>query len=331
MARVRSPLARLRAILVRTFSGDDSGAVPQWQLDLEQGEDPGYFGPNSAVWVVHGAMSTIPAGIRALLVQALHPGALAGVAEHSDYRADPFSRLAGTIRWIFTVTYGSQSAAQQACDYVRRLHVPVRGSYTAADGSIQAYSANDPVLDEWVHVAFTDAFLSAYEDFIGPVPAPPGTPAGWSGADVYVAEWAVAGQLMGVPDPPRSRAELKERMAAFDGGGIGNADPAGDVSGRQLAGGERLRDVVHFLQDPPLEPGLKPGYRALFLAVVDTLPRRYRDLSGLRGSRVPALTRLGGKMTLAVIGRALPRRGPSELAARRRLVRLGVLARMDGD
>ncbi|AGF71319.1 oxygenase MpaB family protein [Corynebacterium halotolerans] len=307
-------LGRLRGSLIYTFSGDHNQEVPAWQLELADGDDPGYFGPDSAVWAVHGGMSTIPAGIRALLIQALHPGALAGVAEHSDYRADPFARLAGTIRWIFTVTYGSRGQARQACEYVRRVHVPVQGTYTAADGTTRRYAANDPVLAEWVHLAFTDAFLTAYENFVGPVPAPPGTPRGCSGADAYVAEWAVAGELMGVVDPPRSRAALKRRMAEFD-----------DDPDRQLTGGPRVEEVISFLREPPLEPNLKPGYRALFVAVVDSLPPRYRELTGLRGSGVPRVTRLGGKATLALIGRVLGRRGPAELAARRRLTRLGVL------
>lgn len=308
-------LNQIRASLLYTFSGERSEAVPDWQLELADGEDPGYFGPGSAVWAVHGGMSTIPAGIRALLVQALHPGALAGVAEHSDYRADPFSRLAGTIRWIFTVTYGSRAQAKQACDYVRRLHVPVQGTYTAADGEIRRYAANDPVLAEWVHLAFADAFLSAHEHFIGPVPVPPGTPGGRSGADAYVAEWAVAGELMGVVDPPRSRAQLKERMASFDRG-----------PDRQLTGGPRVEEVIGFLKEPPLEPNLRWGYRALLLAVVDSLPQRYRELTGLRGSRAPFATRLGGRVVLALIGRVLGSSGPAELAARRRQARLGAPA-----
>lgn len=306
---LNTPLERMRSSLLYTFSGDRSGQVPDWQLELADGEDPGYFGPDSAVWTVHGGMSTIPAGIHALLVQALHPGALAGVAEYSDYRSDPFARLAGTIRWIFTVTYGSTGQAREACDHVRRLHVPVRGEYTAGDGTRRRYSANDPALSEWVHLAFTDAFLSAYEHFVGPVPAPPGTPEGISGADVYVAEWAVAGELMGVQDPPRSRAALKQRLQDHD-------------DGRQLSGGARVQEVVGFLKDPPLESNLKPGYRALFLAVVDSLPSRYRELTGLRGTPVPALTQAAGRLTLRVVGRALPRPGPAEQAARRRRDRL---------
>lgn len=298
-------LSRMRSDLVHTFSGERDAGVPQWQLDLEQGEDAGYFAHDSATWAVHGSMATVAAGIRALLVQALHPGALAGVAEHSDYRTDPLQRLAGTIRWIFSVTYGSTAAAQHACSQVRRLHVPVRGRYEDTTGDERRYSANDPHLAEWVHLAFTDAFLSAHEDFIGPVPTV-------GGADDYVREWSVAGSLMGVQDPPTTRRQLKDRLQSFDDAG-------------ELAGGDRVTEVLGFLRSPPLPGQLGWGYRALFAAVVDTLPARHRELLGLRGTPVPGLTRTGGRATLAVVGAALSGPGPSELAARRRLVRLGVL------
>ncbi|BDZ49915.1 hypothetical protein GCM10025867_21560 [Frondihabitans sucicola] len=78
----------IRSRLQFTFNGQRTG-TPAWVSDLATGEDPGFFGPGSAVWAVHGGMSTIPAGVRALLVQALHPGALAGVHDHSRYREDP--------------------------------------------------------------------------------------------------------------------------------------------------------------------------------------------------------------------------------------------------
>ncbi|MGD6979157.1 oxygenase MpaB family protein [Citricoccus zhacaiensis] len=298
-------LSRMRSDLVHTFSGERDAGVPQWQLDLERGDDAGYFAHDSATWAVHGSMSTVAAGIRALLVQALHPGALAGVAEHSDYRADPLQRLAGTIRWIFSVTYGSTDAARQACAEVRRLHVPVRGRYEDGVGEERHYSANAPHLAAWVHLAFTDAFLAAHEDFIGPVPTV-------GGADDYVREWSVAGSLMGVQDPPTTRQQLKDRLQAFDDAG-------------ELSGGDRVTEVLGFLRNPPLPGQLGWGYRALFTAVVDTLPARYRDLLGLRATPVPRLTRAGGRATLAVVGAALSGPGPSEQAARRRLIRLGVL------
>ena len=310
-------LAPLRTRLRITFAGQAEG-VPAWEEALERGDDAGYFAPDSAVWTVHGGMTPIAAGIRALLVQALHPGALAGVAEHSDYRADPLARLAGTIRWIFTVTYGDTAAARAACGYVRRRHLSVTGSYTDAAGAERPYSANDPDLAEWVHLAFTDAFLRSYEIFRGPVP---------QGADEYVSEWAVAGELMGVADPPRTEAALRARLQAYDDGGL-------------LCGGERVEEVVRFLKAPPLDPMLLPGYKVLFAAVVDTLPERYRELLGLEHSRlgpVPMPSRLAGRIALGAVGATLQKVGPSELAARRRLARLGILpsnvppAAPDGD
>lgn len=286
-----------------TFAGR-SDQVPEWELALAEGEDAGHFRPDSAVWAVHGSMATIPAGVRALLTQALHPGALAGVVEHSDYREDPLGRLAGTIRWIFTVTYGDTTAAERASGYVRRLHESVRGTYIGADGVQRSYCANDPDLSEWVHLAFTDAFLRSHQRWGGPIPG---------GPDAYVREWAVAGELMGVADPPRTESQLEARMLAFH---------------PQLAGGPRVDDVVRFLRRPPLDPVLVPGYRALFAAVVDSLPEDRLELLGLERARlgpVPLPTRQAAGLTLAVVGRALGERGPSETAARQRLARLGRL------
>ncbi|MFW6188368.1 MAG: oxygenase MpaB family protein [Actinomycetota bacterium] len=296
-------MAPLQHRLRMTFAGQAHG-VPAWELALAEGEDVGHFRPGSAVWAVHGSMATIPAGVRALLTQALHPGALAGVVEHSDYRRDPLGRLAGTIRWIFTVTYGDTAAARRASAHVRRLHESVRGTYTAADGAQRPYCANDPDLAEWVHLAFTDAFLRSHQRWGGPIPG---------GADAYVREWSVAGRLMGVADPPRSEAELDERLRAF---------------APHLRGGDRVDDVVRFLRRPPLDPVLLPGYRALFAAVVDSLPAERLGLLGLRRPRLgplPLPTRGVAGLTLAVVGRALGQTGPSEAAARRRLERLGLL------
>lgn len=298
-------LGPLRTRLRLTFSGQ-SETVPAWETALENGDDAGFFAPDSAVWRVHSSMAPVAGGIRALLTQALHPGVLAGVVDHSNYRADPLGRLAGTIRWIFTVTYGDTAAAREACAWVRRRHLPVTGSYVSGVGLRLPYSANDPALAEWVHLAFTDAFLRTYEALDGPVPG---------GADRYVGEWAVAGELMGVTDPPRTEAALMERMQAYDAAG-------------QLSGGSRVDDVVAFIRRPPLDPLLKPGYAMLFGAVLETLPPRYLELLGLSRPRlgpVPLPMAAGAKATLAVVGRALGPVGPSQAAARRRLARLGAL------
>src|SRR4029453_2758026 len=156
--------------------------------------DVGYHLPGSAVWAVHGSMPTIVAGIRVLLMQSLHPGALAGVYDHSAFRADPLGRLASTVRWIFTVTYGSKEDAEAATRTVERI----QGTYMDAHGVVRNYSANDPELMRWVHVAYADSFLAAHRIWGKSIPG---------GPDAYVREWAQAARLMGIAHPPLSDAE----------------------------------------------------------------------------------------------------------------------------
>ncbi|NKX52010.1 DUF2236 domain-containing protein, partial [Arthrobacter deserti] len=238
---------------------------------------------------------------RALLVQSLHPGALAGVHDFSAYKDDVLGRLARTIRWIFTVTYGDTAAARAASDRVLRMHERDRGGYTDARGAPRSYSANDPHLLRWVHLAFTDAFLAAERTYGGPVPG---------GGDWYVAEWAAAGELMGVPDPPRSVAQLRRQLAGYDG---------------ELVADARVAEVVALLRDPPLPASQRLGYRILFAGAVATLEPGYRRLLGLE---VPSLgpaplpVRAATRAALAVVRFGLGRTGPTEAAARRRIARL---------
>ncbi|RAX16145.1 DUF2236 domain-containing protein [Pseudarthrobacter sp. AG30] len=291
----------------KTFSGN-ADAPPEWSLRLAEGDDAGYHLPGSAVWAVHGSMSPIVGGIRTLLMQSLHPGALAGVHEHSNFREDPLRRLANTIRWIFTVTYGSTAAAEEASRRVRRLHEPVQGSYQDNAGTERAYSANDPGLAAWIHIAFTDGFLAAHRIWGGPIPG---------GEDAYVREWAQAGRLMGVEDPPVTRAEMRSQLDAWYEQGELRADG-------------RVRETVEFIRNAPLHPLLRPGYRILFAAAVYSLEPRYRRMLGLSVPRLgpfPLPVRLATKLVLGVVHLALGgirrRKGPSEAAARERLRRLG--------
>ena len=126
-------LGPVRSRLVETLSGR-SDRIPSWVLRLEDGEDEGFFAAGSAPWVVHGGMPTLVAGVRALLLQALHPGALAGVRENSRYREDPLGRLAGTIQWIHTVTFGSRGQAIAGSEMVKSLHRSVVGTYVDGRG-----------------------------------------------------------------------------------------------------------------------------------------------------------------------------------------------------
>lgn len=301
---MRNVLREWQAELKQTFTGTRE-AVPAWVPLLAEGDDAGYHLPGSAVWSVHGGMATIVAGIRALLMQALHPGALAGVHDHSRFREDPLGRLAGTIRWIFTVTYGSTQAARTASDWVLRLHESVRGEYIDGHGVSRRYAANDPELLRWVHIAFTDAFLSTHQIWGGPIPG---------GPDAYVREWAHAGTLMGVDSPPLSEAEMRRQLDAWYEDG-------------ELTADDKVAETVAFIRNPPLHPSLRPGYRVLFAAAVASLEPKYRRMLGLRPARlgpIPLPVKLATKLTLGVVHLALGKVGPSEQAARRRLRRLGV-------
>ncbi|PPF77934.1 DUF2236 domain-containing protein [Subtercola sp. Z020] len=292
----------MRNRLRSTFTNQAEGQ-PEWVLKLEEGSDAGFFAPDSATWAVHGQTATIVAGVRALLLQALHPGAMAGVHDWSRYKEDPLGRLAGTIRWIYTVSYADTETAIQTSNWVLKLHEKVYGSYLDAQGVERAYSANDPELLSWVHLAFTDSFLATAKLWSGPIPG---------GPDAYVREWAKAGELMGVPNPPRSEAELAAQIRAFYDAGVLKSD-------------ERVAEAVRFIRRPPLSKSLLPGYAVLFDGAVSSIPGVYRDMLGLAPAKlgpVPLPTRLSTRLVLKVVGDMLGHDEPSATQARKRLARL---------
>jgi uncharacterized protein (DUF2236 family) len=190
-------------------SGDPTGA-PSWVRDIARvGTGPGWFEPDGVVWRVHGDLSTLVGGVAALLGQAAHPLALAGVRRHSSYLEDPWKRLAGTARWLVVSTFGSAELAEREAGRVRGMHSVVRG--TLPDG--RPYSAGDPHLLRWVHLAFTDAFLAAQQavgrDMAGRF--------GRRWPDVYVAEWARSARALGATDLPTTERELADALAGYRG------------------------------------------------------------------------------------------------------------------
>ncbi len=265
-------VTRARARILVMFSGDANG-TPEWVRALETGDDEGWFGPGSAVWEVHSGIPTVVAGIRALLMQTLHPGAMAGVHDHSRYRDDPLGRLAGTVRWVLTTTFADREQSTAACAWVSRLHERVTGEYLDADGAVRPYSADDADLIGWVHCVFADAFIGSHETWGGPVPG---------GSDQYVREWATAGTLMGMANPPQSRAELDAAIAAYL--------PV-------LRRDERVDEAVRWLKNPPLGRGVGPAYRVLFAGAVASLPAPYRELLGVRRPWWPAIALTGLALT----------------------------------
>jgi uncharacterized protein (DUF2236 family) len=272
----------------RIVSGDPTGA-PDWVKQIAQGSDVGYFGPDSAPWAVHGALPTLVGGVRALLMQALHPGALAGVMQHSRYETDALGRLAGTTKWLTVVTFGDTAAADRECARVQGVHRKVVGTYIGSNGETP-YAAADPDLLRWVHIAFTDSFLATHQVWGGPIPG---------GPDAYVREWAKSGELVGVVDPPRSVAELRDQLAAYD---------------QVLAGGPAAASTVNFIRNAPLGTGAKVPYAGLFAGAVSTMPAGHRALLGL--PTVPlALTKPLVGALLGSLSLALGATSPSQRAA----------------
>ncbi len=160
--------------------------------------DPGLFGPDSATWKIHADFPSMMAGgLGALMLQTLHPLALAGVWDHSAFRTDMLGRLRNTTAFISRTTYAPRAAAETAIERVRAIHRHVHGS--AADG--RAYSADDPHLLNWVHCAEAWCFLRGYETYCQPVPRPM--------QDRYLEESARIAEALGARNVPQSLGELE--------------------------------------------------------------------------------------------------------------------------
>src|SRR3978361_882106 len=131
---------------------------PANRARIHETPGPRWFDDDRPIREVHADASMSVGGLRALLLQSLHPLAMAGVAEHSDYRGDPWGRLPRPSTFLAVTTFGTADDAQRAVDRVRGIHQRVRG--TAPDG--RPYHATDPHLLEWVHIAKLHRFLLAH-------------------------------------------------------------------------------------------------------------------------------------------------------------------------
>ncbi len=225
------------------------GIIGDQQLafdELASDEDHGLFGPSSVVWRVHRDPSMLIGGLRSLFFQTVHPLTMAGVAEHSDYKGDPWGRLNRTSRFVGATTFGSTATAETAIAVVRRVHERVRG--TAPDG--RPYAANDPHLLLWVHVAEVDSFLRAFERHgTGKLRD--------ADRDRYVAEMAVVARLLGSETPPESVAELTECLEGFR---------------PECAAGADALEAVKFLSSPPLPWWTRGTYATLAAGAIASLP-----------------------------------------------------------
>ncbi|MDW8808481.1 oxygenase MpaB family protein [Streptomyces scabiei] len=267
--------AQLGQALFRRVAGPDG---PGDRARIHDTPGPRWFGPDRPIRTVHGDASMFIGGLSALLLQSLHPLAMAAVAGHSGYRSDPWGRLQRTSTFLAVTTYGNAADAQQAVDQVRGIHERIRG--TTAEG--EPYHAADPHLLGWVHAAETDSFLRAHERFGA-------RPLDADAYDAYVADTARVAAALGVSDPPRDRRELAERLTAYR---------------RELRATSEARAAARFLLfRPPLPLAVRPFYGGLAANAVALLPPWAGGM--LRLPRVPVVENLAVRPTGQVLTRTI--------------------------
>lgn len=284
---------RLRMTLAENVTHLTTGSGPRLDYSSPPG-DPGLFGPDAVCWKVHADFASMMAGgISALLLQALHPLALAGVWDHSTFREDILGRLRRTATFIAGTTYGSRGDALALIERVKKIHRSVTG--VALDG--RPYRADDPALLTWVHVAEVSSFLTAYLRFVNP--ALPG-----AAQDQYYAETARIAQMLGATDVPCSRAAIDAYLRAMQ---------------PQLEASERTREVVRVLMNAPApRPSMRPAGALMRQAGIDLLPPWAQQMLGF--DRFAGMRRLivqPGMRTVAPVLRWALVNGVSKRARRR--------------
>lgn len=264
----------------------------------------GLFGPDSVTWRVHGDPIMAVAGLRALLLQALHPVALAGVTQHSSFRQDPWGRLMRTAEFVGVTSFGTTAQARRMGARVRGVHRKYAGHdpVTGRD-----YRVDDHDLLLWVHAGLVDSFLStAWRAGLQLSPAE---------ADRYVAEQVRIAELMGLPadEVPASVSELADYLREVRGELVASAD---------------AHATLRFVLAPPMATTVviatpaRPAWAALAALAVSSLPRWARRLYRLPGLPTTDLAATAGLWALRTATLALPavaREGPHLKAARARL------------
>ena len=223
----------------------------------EHPADDGFFGPGSVTWRLSADLSWPVSGLRSLMIQALHPLAMAGVDQHSDWRSDPVGRLAATSSYLTTVSVGDKATAERVSARVRRIHEHVRGVDPVTG---QPYAAGDPALLLWVHAAFVDSTIVAVRLF--------GTPLPDADADRYVAEMVKAAELVGVPAAmvPASVAQLDQYLASVR---------------PQLRATPAARESMAYLLDPRgLDPDIAEIRQDIREGTIASLPGWAREMYG---------------------------------------------------
>lgn len=221
---------------------------PERRDRIHNTSGPRWFDEDRPIRQVHGDAAMFVGGVRALLLQSLHPLAMAGVAAHSGFKGDPWGRLQRTSHFLAVTSFGTAEDAEAMVAKIRSVHETVVG--IAPDG--RPYAASDPHLLRWVHVAEIDSFLRAHQRYGH-------RPLDATGRDGYVADTARVAEALGVLDPPRTEAELREQLRAYR---------------PELTGTPAAREAARiFLLNPPLPMLARPPYGLIAAAAVGLLPR----------------------------------------------------------
>lgn len=253
---VRTVRSRLGDAVLGLVAGPDGARAHRRIFDTP---GPRWFEPDSPICRVHGDASMYLGGLRALILQSLHPVAMAAVAQHSSYRTELWGRVASTSRFVAVTTFGTAADADRAVRRVRAVHREIHGC--TADG--RPYRADDPHLLEWVHVAEIDSFLVAHQRFGRHRLSA-------DEADRYVAQAGTVARRLGARQVPATVAGLAEAMAAFR---------------PELAATPEAREAVRHLLAAPLPLLARPPYGALCAAAVASLPGWARAMLGI--PRIP--------------------------------------------
>lgn len=236
-----------------------------------------WFSPGDPIWRVQEDASMYAGGVAALLLQMLHPQAMAGVAGHSGYKSDPWGRLQRTADYLAITTFGTAAAGQEIIDKVRDIHTRVRGK----DHRGRPYRADDPELLRWVHVAEAHSFLTAHQTY-GRHPLSPGD------ADRYVRQAGSVSQRLGTTGLPQSVAELHAQLEAFR--------PDLELTDAAVEAARFL------LLRPPLPAAARPGYWLIAAGGVAILPDWARTMLELPDrAPVPALGRGAGRLATRTV------------------------------
>lgn len=235
---------RLGLALRDRVAGEDA---PERARAIWGAEGERWFTPEDPIWRVHADASMFPGGLAALLLQSLHPLAMAGVAGHSGYKGDPWGRLQRTSHYLAVTTFGTAEDAGKAIAVVRAVHGRIHGE----DDRGRPYAASDPHLLRWVHVAEIWSFLNAFQAYAA-------APLTATEADLYVEQTTRSATLLGATDLPTTVAELDATIASYR---------------PELESTPAAREATRFmLLNPPVPLLARPGYGLIAAGGLALLP-----------------------------------------------------------